>query len=100
MVLKEPNPRQWQDREFLVKFLKYFLGLGFEEIKEFVARYNGWANFNPKITEEKIGQHFREGSYATRVRTYVRKKTLVKFGLCPDNCRKCIYEQEKAHARE
>jgi hypothetical protein len=95
MVLKEPKSKQWQDREFLVKFLKYFLGLGVDEIKELLFNYNGWADFNLKMTEEKIMAHFRDGSYATKVKTYVRKKTLMKFGLCPDNCKICIYDKEK-----
>jgi hypothetical protein len=100
MILKEPNSRQWQDREFLVKYLKYFLGLGFDEIKELITRYNGWTDFNPEITEKKIKAHFIDGSYATKVKTYVRKKTLMKFRLCSDNCKVCIYDKEKWNVRQ
>jgi hypothetical protein len=94
-VLKEATSKQWQDREFLVKFLKYFMNLGKADIKQLIARHNAWGNFDPKITGQKIDAHFTEGTYATRVKKYVLKSTLVKFGLCPDNCKKCIYDMKR-----
>jgi len=94
-ILKEATSKQWQDREFLVKFLKYFMKLGKVDIKQLVARHNAWGNFDPKITGQKIDAHFTDGTYATKVKKYVLKPTLIKFGLCPDNCKKCIYELER-----
>jgi len=72
---------QWYARQFLVKYLRWGLDLSKKEILELIHKYNGWSDYNPRITAFYVSKHFREGTSETKVKKPVTKKTLERFGL-------------------
>lgn len=78
---------EWYERHFLVKYLKYVLGLSKSEILELFSKYAGWSDYTPKATAYYVNKHFREGTCETKVQKPPRKETLIKYGLCVDNCK-------------
>ena len=89
-MLRDANAT-WYARQFLVKFLKYSLGLNREQILELIYKYHGWSDYNPRITTFYVNKHFRKGTCETKVTKPPRKKTLVKYGLCDNKCKECVY---------
>ena len=89
-MLRDENA-PWYSRQFLVKFLKYALRLNREQILELIHKYNGWSDYNPRITAFYVNKHFRKGTCETKVMKPPRKKTLIKYGLCDNQCTKCVY---------
>ena len=89
-MLRDANAT-WYARQFVVKYLKYVLKLDREEILELIHKYNGWSDYNPRITAFYVNKHFRKGTCETKVEKPPRKKTLIKFGLCDNKCDNCIY---------
>ncbi|MBI2657755.1 hypothetical protein HYX08_03620 [Candidatus Woesearchaeota archaeon] len=81
----------WYARQFLVKFLKYALNLNKEQILQLIDKYTGWSDYDPRITAFYVNKHFRKGTCETKVMKPPKKKTLIKFGLCENDCRDCIY---------
>ena len=82
----------WYARQFLVKYLKYVLKLNIEQILDLIHKYNGWSDYNPRITAFYVNKHFRKGTCETKVEKPPRKKTLIKYGLCENKCEKCVYD--------
>jgi len=82
---------EWYERHFLVKFLKYILMLSKEDILKLIDKYNGWQDYNKRTTAYYVRKHFREGTCETKVNKPPKKKTLIKYGLCKNNCSDCVY---------
>ena len=83
---------EWYERHFLVKFLKYILKLSKEDILNLIDKYNGWQDYNKRTTSYYIKKHFREGTCETKVQKPLKKKTLIKYGLCEKKCKDCVYQ--------
>ena len=91
-MLRDANAT-WYARQFLVKFLKYSLGLNREQILELIDKYHGWSDYNPRITTFYVNKHFRKGTCETKVQKPPRKKTLIRYGLCNGQCMECVYSK-------
>ena len=89
-MLRKPET-EWYERHFLVKFMKYALRFTQGQIIETIDKYNGWSDYSKRTTTYYIRKHFREGTCETKVKKPPRKETLVKYGLCKDDCNRCIY---------
>ena len=85
------NETEWYERHFLVKFLKYFLKLDKPEIIELIDKYNCWNDYNKQTTGYYIRKHFRQGTCETKIQRPVKRKTLIKYGLCEKKCKDCVY---------
>jgi len=85
------NETEWYERHFLVKFLKYFLKLNKPEIIELIDKYNCWQDYNKRTTEYYVRKHFRKGTCETKIQRPVKRKTLIKYGLCEKKCKDCVY---------
>ena len=81
----------WYARQFLVKFLKYALNMDKKQILSLIDKYTAWSDYNPKITAFYVSKHFREGTCETKVKKPPRRETLVKYGLCKGESKKCVY---------
>ena len=74
-----------------MKFLKYFLKLNKPEIIELIDKYNCWNDYNKQTTTYYIRKHFRQGTCETKIQRPVKRKTLIKYGLCLKKCKDCVY---------
>ena len=89
-MLRDANAT-WYARQFLVKYLKYVLNLNREQILALIDKYTAWSDYNPRITAFYVNKHFRKGTCETKVQKPPRKKTLIKYGLCENKCKDCVY---------
>nr|MBI4156300.1 hypothetical protein [Candidatus Woesearchaeota archaeon] len=89
-MLKKENA-DWYERNFLVKWLKYGLKLNEGQILWLIDKYSGWSDYDPKITAFYVHKHFIEGTAETKFKAPVRKKVLMKYGNCKNDCETCVY---------
>ena len=61
------------------------------EIAELFNKYACWSDYNKSTTTYYVRKHFREGTCETKVKKPPKKKTLIKYGLCKDDCKECVY---------
>ena len=86
---------EWYERHFLVKFLKYTMKMSMKEILDLFDRYTCWSDYKLSTTKYYVRKHFREGTCETKVKKPPKKKTLIKYGLCNDDCKGCVYNNRK-----
>jgi len=89
-MLKNPNA-DWYERNFLVKWLKYGMKLNEQQILNLIDKHCGWSDYKPNITAFYVHKHFINGTAETKYKMPIRKKILIKYGHCKDDCEECVY---------
>ncbi len=89
-ILRNPDS-QWYARNFLVKWLIYSMQLEKAEILELINKYNAWSDYEPRITAFYVEKHFKEGTNESKVKRPPKKETLIKYGLCKNKSKRCVY---------
>jgi hypothetical protein len=89
---------EWYERHFLVKFLKYNQNLSKNQIAQLIKDYACWSDYDPKVTNYYLNKHFREGTCETKVKSPPKQATLIKYGLCKNKCKECVYSSSSSSA--